>query len=269
MEMDIEILSGIRRWFSLYSRSFDCGDKEAGRNMALKEEHTFRVSSNIVEIGRREGLNSCELMTAEAIAMLHDVGRFEQYRRFGTFRDADSVDHAELGARIITEQGLIAPLPPAEQAAISLSVRHHNAFAVPASLPENTRFFLKLIRDADKLDIWRVFIEYFALPPEERASAAGLGLPDRPECSSPVLDQIENGEMVRLSTVKTLNDFKLMQLSWIYDLNFSGSMALVSERGCVDRLAATLPGDNRVEMAVQVIRELVKTVLLKSNSGSV
>ena len=39
--------------------------------------------------------------------MLHDIGRFEQIRRFGTFNDAQSVDHAEFGADLLFKECLI------------------------------------------------------------------------------------------------------------------------------------------------------------------
>ncbi|HKZ17778.1 MAG TPA: HD family phosphohydrolase, partial [Geobacteraceae bacterium] len=67
--------------------------------------------------------------------------------------------------------------------------------------------------------------------------------------------QISSGKMVRLSTVKTLNDFKIMQLSWVYDLNFGSSFRLVTERDCINELAATLPRESRVEEAIQAVRE--------------
>ena len=38
---------------------------------------------------------------AEAVALLHDVGRFEQYKRYGTFNDRKSVNHAALGVEIM------------------------------------------------------------------------------------------------------------------------------------------------------------------------
>src|SRR6185369_17630796 len=101
----------------------------------------------------------------------------------------------------------------------------------------------RLIRDADKLDIWRVFIDYYGLPEEERASAVGLGFPDLPQCSPEVLKCLRQREIVQLAAVQTLNDFKLLQLSWVFDLNFPESFRLVRERGCIDALAAVLPTD--------------------------
>ena len=253
--MNPENVTAIREWFSKYCRSFDSEDDDIRKNMALKEEHTYRVCSNILELCRGESMDDGHMLIAETIALLHDVGRFEQYRQFKTFRDGISVNHAELGSRIIEDYEVLASLFPRERAIIAHSVEHHNAFAIPNTLPEQTQLFLKLIRDADKLDIWRVFVEYFGQPEEERASAAGLGLPDKPKCSPSVLEQISSGKMVRLSTVKTLNDFKIMQLSWVYDLNFGSSFRLVTERDCINELAATLPREGRVEEAIQAVRE--------------
>ena len=259
--MTPENMADIRNWFSEYCRSFDSDDEDVQRNNTLKEEHTYHVCSNILKIGLGESLDDEEMRIAEAVALLHDVGRFEQYRQYQTFRDSISVNHAELGAQVIEDHEILAPLFPRDRSIISNAVGSHNAYAIPKTLPDETRFFLKMVRDADKLDIWRVFIEYFSLPEQERATAAGLGLPDRRRCSSNVLEHISSGKMVRLSTVKTLNDFKLMQLSWVYDLNFNTSFRILSERESIQQLASTLPRNERVDMAVDAVRHFTETKL--------
>jgi hypothetical protein len=63
--------------------------------------------------------------------------------------------------------------------------------------------------------------------------------------------------MVRLTSLGTLNDFKLLQLAWIYDLNFLPSLRMVRERGVIGRLSATLPGDDAVLSAVDAVRQYV------------
>jgi hypothetical protein len=93
---------------------------------------------------------------------------------------------------------------------------------------------------------------------EERASAAGLGFPDLPEYSRDLLQQLKHREMAHLSTLKTLNDFKLLQLSWVFDLNFPASFRLLLERGYIDRLAAALPMDGEVENALRIVRDFVE-----------
>ncbi len=265
--MNPENMAEIRKWFSEYCRSFHSDDEDMQRNITLKEDHTYRVCSNILEIGRGESLDEDDMRIVEAVSLLHDVGRFEQYRQYRTFRDGVSVNHAELGAQIIEDYEVLSPLFPRERSIIAHAVEFHNTFAIPKTLTEKDRLFLKLIRDADKLDIWRVFIEYFLQPEHERASAAGLGLPDKPRCSAEVFNQIFDGKMVRLSTVKTLNDFKLMQLSWIYDLNFDTSFRLLGERDCIGQLASTLPANDKVVAAVALVRGYADDKLRGLNTG--
>ncbi len=255
--MNPENMMEMRKWFSEYCRSFYSDDEEFQRNISLKEDHTLRVCSNILEIGRGECLDEDALRIAEAASLLHDVGRFEQYRQYRTFRDGISVNHAELGAQILEDYEVLSPLFPHERSIISHAVESHNVFAIPRTLPEEARFFLELVRDADKLDIWRVFIEYFSKPEHERASAAGLDLPDKPKCSPEVIRQISECKMVRLSTVRTLNDFKMMQLSWIFDLNFETSFRLLNARDCINQLASTLPENDQVRKAVELVKDYV------------
>jgi hypothetical protein len=185
------------------------------------------------------------------------VGRFEQYKQYGTFNDRLSVNHGELGAQILADYEILAPLTPRERDIVMHSVELHNVFHINGKLPEENRLFLKVVRDADKLDIWKVFADYFSAPPEERASAAGLGLPDAPECSTEILERLEKHEMARLSSAKTLNDFKLMQLSWVYDLNFRSSFSLLVERRLHESIAATLPPTEPVSRAVAAVTDFI------------
>jgi hypothetical protein len=85
----------------------------------------------------------------------------------------------------------------------------------------------------------------------------GLGFPDKPGCSPEVLDCLKRRKMINLSELKSLNDFKLLQLSWVFDLNFPASFRLVLDRGYIDRLSMTLPEDVKVESILVLIREYV------------
>lgn len=245
--MEREDLNFFKKWFSDYCRSFYSKDVEDQRNISLKELHTHNVCGNIAEIAERLHLSKERTLLAEAVALFHDIGRFRQYAEYKTFRDSVSVNHGLLGAKILTDKKILHRLPDNEQQIILKSVKFHNAFAMPKNENEEIIFFIKLIRDADKLDIWRVFLEYYESPAGERASAAGLGLPDTPEYSKEILRQFDERKIVPLSKIKTLNDFKLMQLSWIYDLNFSPSFQLLIEKNYIDRIIAHLPQTEEIK----------------------
>jgi len=238
-------LASLEAWFTTYCRSFRGRDAEAQRNYDLKELHT----RNVCEAARliTSGGDERRQMLAQVAALCHDLGRFPQYQEYGTFLDSKSVNHAQLSAQILKQSTLLDFLPKHERDSVHFAVRLHNVFQLPAGLSPETEDLLRLLRDADKIDIWRVFTDYFFAPEEERASAAGLGFPDLPDCSSEVLAAVDAGQMVELTMLKSLNDFKLLQLSWVYDINFLSSLRLIRERRLLEQLAATLPENPRVK----------------------
>jgi hypothetical protein len=250
-------LDAIQQWFDSYVRTYDDIDAEGLKNIHLKVEHTRKVCEVMELLTGGEGLSPEDARIAAATALLHDVGRFPQYRRWRTFRDSDSDNHARLSVEVTRSEGILDDLPPSERMLIEEAVRFHNLLEIPARLQSPTALFLKLIRDADKLDIWRVFLDFFHQPPEKRASAAGLGFLDLPEVSAACVDRLHSGQIVHLDTVRTLNDFILLQISWAYDLNFPTSYRLLSERGYIGALAASLPADAKINRAVQQTMDLI------------
>ncbi len=250
-------LEELKAWFASYLERFATDDPDEERHYLLKRYHTERVGADIAAIAAGEGAAPGDIVLAETIALFHDLGRFPQYRRYRTFRDSDSINHAGLALRVLAEEGVLGHLDRGEQRLIQQAVALHNAFAVPPSLPPERRFFVSLIRDADKLDIMRVFVEHFRGPAGERASGATLGLPDEPACSPRVLAAVERGEMARLATLATQNDFKLMLFSWVFDLNCVTTFRLLRERRLLDALAAMLPQTSGVERAVDHVLSYV------------
>jgi hypothetical protein len=140
-------------------------------------------------------------------------------------------------------------------------VKFHNAFAIADIADAETLLFLKLIRDADKLDIWRVFTEFYESPERERPEAVSLGLPNIPSYSNEIFSQIRKKEVISLTSMTTLNDFKLLQLSWIFDLNFWSSFTLLQERDYITRIASTLPQTDEVLASVAVMRSYAEEKL--------
>ena len=247
----------LKEWFTAYCRGFYTENEADNRNFSLKELHTHHVCENMNLLAGSLKMSPDERITAEAIALFHDVGRFEQYQRYSTFRDDISENHAALGVKILKEESVLAKVPEEERRTIYLAISLHNVFRVPSSINGRDLLFSRLIRDADKLDIWRIFVEYYMQPATERASAVGLGFPDLPGCSPEVLECLERREMVNLSMLQSLNDFKLLQLSWVFDLNFPASFRLALDRGYIDGLSMTLSEDGKVANVLGMIREYV------------
>jgi hypothetical protein len=255
--MDRRTLDKLKQWFSDYCRTFHTPDREDQRNITLKEEHTRHVCDNMAAIAGDLALGEERAMLAETVALFHDIGRFPQYRRYRTFRDSVSVNHAALGAGVLIESNALGGVLKREQDLIIRAVTLHNVFAIPQGLDPEALLFLKMVRDADKLDIWRVFIEFGNERAKERASAANLGLPDISGYSPAVLASLRRKELVRYSTLRSMNDFRLLQLAWIFDLNFDASLRMVAERRYIDRMSALLPDAVEIRDALDFVRQYV------------
>ena len=165
--------------FAEYVRNYDPSDEK----IKLKIDHTYRVAGLCQRIAESLGLSEPDVDIAWLLGMLHDIGRFEQIRCFGTFNDVQSVDHAEFGADLLFKEGLIRKFAEgyyeecelarsgneeAEQiiknnehhnkdtGLIEMAIRQHNKYRVKEDLTERQRMFCDILRDADKVDIFKV-----------------------------------------------------------------------------------------------------------------
>ncbi|HPX60669.1 MAG TPA: HD domain-containing protein [Deltaproteobacteria bacterium] len=236
-------LDDLYGWFEAYAGSYLETDSEAQANIRLKIEHTRQVCRVMGQLADGEQLEPQQARIAAAVALLHDVGRFPQYRRWRTFRDRDSDNHGRLAVEVIREQQLLRGLPAEETLVIEEAVRFHNLLELPRKLRSPTDMYLRLVRDADKLDIWRVFVEQFRVPAAERASAAFLGFPDGMAVTPVCLQALAERRVVRLETVKSVNDFRLLLISWVFSLNYPASRRILWHNGYVGQLAADVADD--------------------------
>jgi hypothetical protein len=101
------VLQGLKSWFDDYISKYSSDDPAFQENIDLKSWHTRRVCEAALDIGMSLDLSEEDLCVAEASALLHDIGRFEQYRRYRTFSDHRSEDHAALGAMVIRENRIL------------------------------------------------------------------------------------------------------------------------------------------------------------------
>ncbi len=146
----------VLREFRGYVGAYDMRDPK----IALKAAHTVRVARLAEDIARADGLDDHDVDLAWLLGMLHDIGRFEQVRRYGTFVDADSVSHAALGAQLLFEDGasLLRSFvaEDGDDELVRTAVACHSAYELPQGLDARTLAHCQILRDADKVDILRV-----------------------------------------------------------------------------------------------------------------
>jgi HD superfamily phosphohydrolase YqeK len=257
--MQKEDLDFFKKWFLDYVDQFSSPEVFIQENIKLKIEHTARVCENILLLAKAEevGEEGCEL--AETIALFHDLGRFEQFMKYRTFKDSESENHALLGVKILKNTEILSRLPLKEKDLILKAVKCHNLMEIPGCA-ENSREFLfysKLIRDADKLDILKLVSENYEKEKEFRNPALEFNMPDTPGCSENIVADILNNRMAKLADTRNLNDVKLLRMSWIFDINFSATLAILKERGYLDTILTSMPETDKI----QIIRKHLESCL--------
>lgn len=248
-------LERLKSWFAEYASGFYTGDPAHDRVFRLKQNHTVRVAMVIRRIGRSLGLDPEELRVAETAALLHDVGRFRQYAAYRTFRDQTSENHARIGLRLINRNRLLAGFSPPQRAHIARAVAFHNTAHPPTLNDSESRFFLKLLRDADKLDILNIVIGHYIGRARQPEAFSGLALTHGDRCSPRVLAALRESRFVHLEEVRTLNDVKLLYISWVFDLNFPASFREMRKGRYIERLSASMPATTDVIECVRMARE--------------
>jgi hypothetical protein len=259
--MNQEDLKRLKIWFHEYVSGYYTDDSRYDYPFRLKKNHTKRVCENIIMIGQAMNLSDDELILAETMALFHDIGRFEQYVKYGTFSDIASENHAKLSLRQMAIHGVLSKNTKDEKRLITKAIAYHNIALLPDAKDEKELFFMRLLRDADKLDIWKVVIDYYHERDNFKSSAIELNLPDDPIWSGKILEAVMNKKIARMEDLKTLNDFKLLQISWVFDLNFAPSFKAVENRKYLHQIEATLPQFPDIKNAVAIAHSYVKSRL--------
>lgn len=228
--------------FASYVNNYDVADEK----IKLKIEHTYRVCDLCEQIAQRSGFGKEEIEIAWLTGLLHDVGRFEQLRQYGTFIDAQSIDHAEFGADILFKEGKIRDYveDDSEDMLLEKAVRCHSAYRVPGEYSKREKRFADVLRDADKIDILKV---NSIVPLEEIYNVTTY---DLTHCTvtKEVMEAFYEEHAVLRSLKKTPVDNVVGHISLVYELVYPASTEIMVEQGYLDKLMdfhSDLPETNR------------------------
>ncbi|HKM33777.1 MAG TPA: HD domain-containing protein [Lachnospiraceae bacterium] len=223
--------------FQTYTKHYDITDEK----IHLKVVHTYRVASLSEQIARNIQLSESDIELAWLIGMLHDIGRFEQLRRYDTFMDAESVDHAALGVEILFQDGEINHYVTdhTEDSMIRTAIANHNLFCLPDNLTEREQTFCQIVRDADKIDILRVNVDFkihelYNTTADEFYSC---------KVTEKVMESFMEEHATLRSVKKTPIDHIAGHISLVFELVYPISLKIAIEQGYLASLLA-FPSQN-------------------------
>ncbi len=226
-------------------------------NIVLKIKHSIRVEKEMealsIGIGQRNG----QLRLAKVIGLLHDIGRFEQFKRYQTFSDKDSVDHGRFGVQVLQETDMIADIDADTRKIIEHAISNHNQARVSESLNNTAHCYAKLIRDADKLDIFRITCPRNGK--RQRSFLAGIRDTVTPsnEISEAVADAIFHQKIVDMNNVNSYFDLVLLRMSWVFDMNYPKTLEQFHHKGYLGAMHGVLPQTDLADILHDIIQKYI------------
>jgi len=247
--MNREDLKNLKTWFSDYVDRFYTDYPKHSCTIRIKEKHTERVCENIIMLGKDLGLTDQEVILAETMGLFHDIGRFRQLIEFNTFNDHLSLDHADFSVEILKEMDFFQSMDDHSREIIFSAIGLHNKFEIPQNLAPRELLHARILRDADKLDILKVLTDYYTDKNQAPNHTLTWELPVARQVSPGVAREVLSGKLVSKHLVKSDVDVKIMQLSWVYDLNYRFSVSMVLKNRFMERIYGSLPkNDTTIEI---------------------
>ncbi len=219
--------------FARYAQSFLTGDENIDRNLRLKEEHTFCVLQEARIIMQGEAVSPEEFSPGEIAALLHDLSRFEQFARFQTFRDASSFDHGAESGRLAEADHWLDDLAGDDRRDVLFAIVRHNQMAISDAPSPRAKKLAGIVRDADKIDIFRVFLQYL---PQNDDPEITFSLANTRVVSPEILAAIREKRPVDHAKMKNVVDFLAAKIQWVYDLNTATARKIFLDRELLKKL---------------------------------
>lgn len=246
--MEQEQLDEFRTRFGEYVERFYGDDPYVNSNLKSKQEHTHRTCTEMLYLAGELALTANQKRIAETIALFHDIGRFPQFTRYRTYIDTKSENHCLLALKVLEETRVLEPVTEEERILIERAIEYHGRRELPDDLDSQCLLFSRMIRDADKLDVFYVCIDNYNRYAENPDDfALEIELPDEPYISPGVLEAVMTGNLVDYSDLRTLNDMKLLQIGWVYNVNFTAALRRIKQRRFIETLFAFLPSSKDIE----------------------
>lgn len=212
--------------FIKYTNQFDLTNK----NQKRKQEHSLRVMEVSKKIAEKLKLPKKEIELATLIGLLHDIARFEQYKQYHTFKDSQSFDHGDYALNIL-EKDLRKYIETDQyDNIIKKAIKNHNKYSIEEGLTDKELLFAKMIRDADKIDIFYESAYIFWKGEEYKVEESQL--------SSDMIKAFQEQKQIKKQPGKPIQplDEIVLLIAFIFDMNFKASLEILQKEDYINTI---------------------------------
>ena len=243
-----------------YANAFKENDGNFCKLLAEKLEHIKRVSQNCLYIAKNEKWSEEDCLIAELCGLYHDIGRFSQYKKFKTFSDSKSVNHGQEGYEVIINYSFFDFLESSDAQIIMDAVHYHNALNVPNDLSDASVRFTNVTRDADKIDIFYMLTECIRTKTIENHQDLLWNLPIG-NANPVIIEKLMNNSQALYSDIKSATDVCLLQLCWLYGMNYKSSIIKLKENKTVELFSEIMPKTDEIKACTEHISHYIDSII--------
>ena len=215
-------------------------------------DHIGRVVENSRILAESLDLSEDEKCLAEIAALFHDIGRL--WVLLHNSSELNISDHAEASIEYLKSSDLFSQLDESTQHIVIQVIKNHNKPEIPQKEGDTILFYIKLLRDADKLDVWRATSDYITRKSGKPNMVNDLDLSEKAVVTSSFCKIITDGGIPDKSDLVTINDFVIFQMSWVFDLHFKKSFQILNQKQYIRHLYDSLPKNDSVIEIYRMIR---------------
>ncbi len=247
-------------FYSLYSVTKD----KAFEMCMRKKIHTKFVAGNCYAISKELRLGGYDCDMAWVIGQLHDFARFGQAVVTKTFRDSERYDHAKMAVRLLFAHGMIEDIIPRfdeicpeDRTVIEKAILYHSELNLPDDLTARERLFCDIIREADRIDIFRTIAEnsWETIYGCDRAGVFSS------EISDEIMACFDRYTLVDHSKRKTPADCFMAHIALVFGLKTTAAVDRCIEQGYLAKLMDNVFADPVSQKKFDRAKALVKSCL--------
>lgn len=238
--------------FDDYLKGYDYNVKQ----IRYKYHHSYRVEKLMKYLAHKIGLSEEKVEVASVIGLLHDIGRFEQIKKYGDCDDVKTgVDHADESCIYLFDRGHIKDFYSNEKyyPIIKDAIKNHNKLNIDSKIKDESLLFTKMIRDMDKVDIYKVITDEYKMTY------------DKNELSDSVLEAFNKNITIDSNLEKTNTDSIYVFLAFLYDINFKETFEIIKNGKYIENFYTIITPINNSE---EDFNNLKKKMLVLVNKNT-
>ena len=216
--------------------------------ISLKYYHSLRVMDIANNIAINENFNESDIELSNIVGLLHDYARFPQWKKYNTYSDINSIDHGDLGVELLFDNKKIESFNIKKEYYDEVydAIKYHNKLVTKENISVHNKLLCKLIRDADKLDIFYLY-----------GTDKTLFIQDDKEISEEIKKDFYQKKQIDRNLVKSKNDNIILNLGMIFDLNFDYSYKYIKENKLIDKLWERIVDKDKFKEYFEYVKKYV------------